>query len=39
MSRPAQTAEHFDPIFITLGAAWPGERLEPVYEGFHYGNI
>ena len=33
------TPEHFDPIFVTLGAAWPGERLETIYEGFHYGNL
>jgi 4,5-DOPA dioxygenase extradiol len=33
------TPEHFDPLFITLGAAWPNEALETVYEGFHYGNI
>jgi 4,5-DOPA dioxygenase extradiol len=33
------TSEHFDPLFVTLGAAWPEERIETVYEGFHYGNI
>ena len=33
------TPEHFDPIFVTLGAAWPDERLETIYEGFHYGNL
>jgi 4,5-DOPA dioxygenase extradiol len=33
------TPEHFDPIFITLGAAWPDEDLETIYEGFHYGNL
>jgi 4,5-DOPA dioxygenase extradiol len=33
------TPEHFDPIFITLGAAWPDERLDTIYEGFHYGNL
>jgi aromatic ring-opening dioxygenase catalytic subunit (LigB family) len=33
------TPEHFDPIFVTLGAAWPEDRIETVYEGFHYGNI
>ncbi|HTS61532.1 MAG TPA: class III extradiol ring-cleavage dioxygenase [Candidatus Acidoferrales bacterium] len=35
----APTPEHFDPIFVALGAAWPGERLETIYEGFHYGNL
>jgi len=33
------TPEHFDPIFVTLGAAWPEEHIETIYEGFHYGNI
>jgi 4,5-DOPA dioxygenase extradiol len=33
------TSEHFDPLFVTLGAAWPDEPLETVFEGFHYGNI
>ncbi len=33
------TSEHFDPLFVTLGAAWPDEHAETVYEGFHYGNI
>jgi 4,5-DOPA dioxygenase extradiol len=33
------TPEHFDPIFVTLGASWPDERLETIYEGFHYGNL
>jgi len=33
------TPEHFDPIFVTLGAAWPEELLSTIYEGFHYGNL
>jgi 4,5-DOPA dioxygenase extradiol len=33
------TSEHFDPIFVMLGAAWPEESLETIYEGFHYGNL
>lgn len=33
------TSEHFDPLFVTLGAAWPEEQAETIYEGFHYGNI
>jgi 4,5-DOPA dioxygenase extradiol len=31
--------EHFNPIFVTLGASWPEDRLETIYEGFHYGNL
>jgi 4,5-DOPA dioxygenase extradiol len=33
------TPEHFDPIFVTLGAGWPEDELATVYEGFHYGNL
>jgi 4,5-DOPA dioxygenase extradiol len=33
------TPEHFDPLFVTLGAAWPEDRLDTIYEGFHYGNL
>jgi 4,5-DOPA dioxygenase extradiol len=33
------TPEHFDPIFVTLGASLPEDRLETIYEGFHYGNL
>jgi 4,5-DOPA dioxygenase extradiol len=33
------TTEHFDPLFIVLGASWPGDSLEIIYQGFHYGNL
>lgn len=33
------TADHFDPIFVVLGAAFPGERVTTIYEGFRYGTI
>jgi 4,5-DOPA dioxygenase extradiol len=33
------TSEHFDPMFVTLGASWPEERIDTIYEGFHYGNL
>jgi len=33
------TPEHFDPLFVTLGAAWPEDRVETLYDGFHYGNL
>jgi 4,5-DOPA dioxygenase extradiol len=33
------TSEHFDPIFVTLGAASPGERMETIFEGFQYGTL
>lgn len=33
------TPEHLDPLFVTVGAAWPDESAETIYEGFHYGNL
>ena len=33
------TTEHFDPLFIVLGAAWPDDPLDTIYQGFHHGNL
>ena len=33
------TTEHFDPLFVVLGAMEKGERVKDVYEGVHYGNL
>jgi 4,5-DOPA dioxygenase extradiol len=33
------TSEHFDPIFVALGAASADERAQTIYAGFHYGTI
>jgi 4,5-DOPA dioxygenase extradiol len=33
------TAEHFNPLFLVLGALSPDERAETIFEGFQYGNI
>ena len=33
------TTEHFDPLFIVLGAAWPNDTLDTIYQGFHHGNL
>ena len=33
------TPDHFDPIFVVLGAAFPGERVRTISEGFRYGTI
>ena len=39
------TTEHFDPLFVALGAAaatkWSGALalLDTIFEGFHYGNL
>jgi 4,5-DOPA dioxygenase extradiol len=33
------TPEHFEPVFITLGATRASDTLTTIYEGFHYGNL
>jgi 4,5-DOPA dioxygenase extradiol len=33
------TPDHFDPIFVVLGAALPGERAQTIHAGFRYGTI
>ena len=33
------TPEHFEPLFVTLGASHPNDDLTTIYEGFHYGNL
>ena len=33
------TTEHLDPLFVVLGTSFPDERVETIYEGFHYGNL
>ncbi len=33
------TTEHFDPLFVILGAAAEGERVRDVHEGFAHGNL
>ena len=33
------TAEHFNPLFVVLGAVGPDDRPRTIYEGFQYGNI
>jgi 4,5-DOPA dioxygenase extradiol len=37
--RAVPTPEHFDPIFVVLGSARPGERVRTIHEGFRYGTI
>jgi 4,5-DOPA dioxygenase extradiol len=39
---PAQahpTSDHFDPLLVALGAAWPGERAEPIFDAIAYGSL
>lgn len=38
-SQAVPTSEHFDPAYVVLGAAGPGEKLVWIHEGFHYGNL
>jgi len=33
------TAEHFNPLFVVLGAVASDERPRTIFEGFQYGNI
>jgi 4,5-DOPA dioxygenase extradiol len=33
------TTEHFDPIFMVLGASAEGDRVRDVHEGFQYGTL
>jgi 4,5-DOPA dioxygenase extradiol len=33
------TPEHFNPLFVALGASSPGDRPQSVYDGFQYGNL
>ena len=35
----APTSEHFDPVFVVLGAALPGDRTQSLYAGFHHGSL
>lgn len=35
----APTTEHFDPLFVTLGAAGPDDRLDHIYEAIEMGNM
>jgi 4,5-DOPA dioxygenase extradiol len=33
------TPEHFEPVFVALGASRDTDTLTTIYEGFHYGNL
>ena len=33
------TTEHFDPLFVTLGASYADEPMQTIFEGFQYGNL
>ena len=38
-ARSAPTTEHFDPIFVALGASGPSDRVVDIYEGFRGANL
>ena len=33
------TPEHFEPLFVALGASRDTDKLTTIYEGFYYGNL
>jgi len=33
------SSEHFDPLLVAVGAAWPGERAETLHDAFAYGTL
>jgi 4,5-DOPA dioxygenase extradiol len=33
------TSEHFDPLWIALGALWPEERPRTLFKGWQMGNL
>jgi 4,5-DOPA dioxygenase extradiol len=33
------TPEHFEPVFVALGASNENDSLTTIFEGFHYGNL
>jgi 4,5-DOPA dioxygenase extradiol len=35
----APSPEHFDPIYVVLGATTADDHLETIYSGFHYGTL
>lgn len=35
----APSTEHFDPIFVALGAARPDDAFRPLYDGIEHGNL
>jgi 4,5-DOPA dioxygenase extradiol len=38
-ARAAPTTEHFDPIFVAMGASRPGDKIVDIYEGFRGANL
>jgi 4,5-DOPA dioxygenase extradiol len=32
-------SDHFDPLLVAVGAAWPGERAETLFEGIAYSTL
>ncbi len=38
-ARAHPSSEHFDPLLVALGAAWPGERPETIFAGFAHATL
>jgi 4,5-DOPA dioxygenase extradiol len=33
------SSDHFDPLLVAVGAAWPGERADPIFDAIAYGSL
>jgi 4,5-DOPA dioxygenase extradiol len=38
-ARAHPTTDHFDPLLVAVGAAWPGERAESIHDAIAYGSL
>jgi len=38
-ARAHPSTDHFDPLLVAVGAAWPGETAESIYEGIAYSTL
>jgi 4,5-DOPA dioxygenase extradiol len=38
-ARAHPSTDHFDPLLVAVGAAWPGERAESIHDAIAYGSL
>jgi 4,5-DOPA dioxygenase extradiol len=38
-ARAHPSTDHFDPLLVALGAAWPGEQAETIFQGITYATL
>ena len=38
-ARAHPSTDHFDPLLVAVGAAWPGEPAEPIHDAIAYGSL